>query len=100
MTVDGNNGFVDVRYLFQKAGFQDIVITPSNGVMVTLATYAYFFQRGLVPRPLQFIFDAIGYWIIEPIAFFLDRFDNGYGRDLTLYFMVTAKKATHLHNAR
>lgn len=81
-----------LRHLLTRAGFHDIVITPSNGAMVTLASYAYFFQRALIPKRLQFLFDWIDNWIIEPIAFFLDRFDNGYGRDLTLYFMVRAKK--------
>ena len=81
-----------LRHLFEKSGFREIVITPSNGAMVTLATYAYFFQRGLIPRRLQFVLDWVDYWIIEPVAFFLDDFDDGYGRDLTLYFMVRAKK--------
>ena len=81
-----------LRHLFSKAGFRETEITHSNGAMVTLSTYAYFFQRSIVPRPLQGIFNWLHYWVIEPAAFFLDRFDNGYGRDLTLYFMVRALK--------
>ena len=81
-----------LEYLFKKAGFAEINMTPSNGSMVTLATYVYFFQRSHIPQRLQFIFDWIHYFIIEPVAFFLDRYDNGYGRDLTLYFLVKARK--------
>ena len=30
--------------------------------------------------------------VAEPLSFWLDRFDNGYGRDLSLYFMVRAQR--------
>ena len=81
-----------LRHLFQKAGFSSVEITPSNGCMVTLAEYAYFLQRGLnIPKWLERTMDKADYWIIQPVAFFLDRFDNGYGRDMALYFLVHAK---------
>lgn len=81
-----------IEHLFREAGFRDIEIKHSNGAMVTLTSYAYFFQRGIsMPQWLEKSFDFIHYWAIEPIGFFLDRFDNGYGRDLTLYLLVRAK---------
>ena len=81
-----------LQYLFKKAGFQDIQLTHTNGWAVTATSYAYFFQRGLgAPKWLEKCFDWIYYWIVEPLGFFLDKFDNGYGRDLTLYFLVRAK---------
>lgn len=79
--------------LFKEAGFNDVSIGYTNGAMATFAEYSYFFQRGLgAPRFIEKFFDKIHYWIIQPALFFLDRFDNGYGRDLTQYFLVHAKK--------
>lgn len=81
-----------LEHLLKKAGFREVEIKPSNGCMATLASYAYFFQRGLnLPKPIERGFDFLHKWIIEPAAFFVDRFDNGYGRDMTLYFLVRAK---------
>ena len=81
-----------LQHLFKKAGFRTVEIAPTNGCMVTLAEYVYFFQRGLkIPKWLEKGFDKIDYWIVQPTAFFLDRFDNGYGRDMSLYFLVRAK---------
>ena len=81
-----------LQHLFKKAGFHSVEIVPTNGCMVTLAEYAYFLQRGLnIPKWLERVFDKADYWIIQPVAFFLDRFDNGYGRDMSLYFLVRAK---------
>src|SRR5262245_52187618 len=78
-----------LEYLFRKAGFTEIRLTPTNGGIYTLASYAYFFQRELpLPRWVARMCDWLNYWLIEPAAFFLDRFDNGYGRDLSLYFLV------------
>ena len=54
--------------------------------------YAYFFQRGLgLPRYVERFADFIVYWLVEPLCYFLDRFDNGYGRDMTMYFMCRAQ---------
>lgn len=79
--------------LFKEAGFKEVDIGYTNGAMATFAEYAYFFQRGLgAPKFVEKIFDFAHYWIIQPALFFLDRFDNGYGRDLTQYFLVYAKK--------
>ena len=79
--------------LFRKAGFREITITPTNGFMATAAYYAYFFERGLgLPKWMERVFDIMHTWIIEPVCYALDRLDNGYGRDMTLYFLVRAKK--------
>lgn len=79
--------------LFREAGFKEVEIGYTNGAMATFAEYFYFFQRGLgVPRFIEKVFDKIHYWVIQPAFFFLDRLDNGYGRDLTQYFLVHAKK--------
>ncbi len=80
-------------YLFKKVGFKDVKIIATNGAFVTLTYYSYFFQRQTpMPYFIQRFFDFLYYWVVEPIGFFLDRFDSGYGRDLSLYFYVHAKK--------
>ena len=82
-----------LEHLFKKAGFDELKITHTGGAMATFGSYAYFFQRGLnIPRPLEIFFNQVHYFIIEPIFYFLDRFDNGYGRDFSQYFLVHAKK--------
>ena len=81
-----------LEYLFKKVGFHNIVIKPTNGAFGTFGEYAYFFQRGLgLPKWLEKCFDFLHYWIVQSVCFFIDGFDNGYGRDLTQYFTVRAK---------
>ena len=82
-----------LEYLFKKAGFAKMEITASNGWAVTLTSYAYFFERSIpMPRMVERFFDSIYYYIVEPLGFFLDRLDNGYGRDLSLYYLIRAKR--------
>ena len=82
-----------LQHLFKKSGFIDIQITHTNGFMATAVAYAYFFQRGLnAPKPIKIALDWIHKWMIEPIGYSLDRLDNGYGRDMTQYFLVRARK--------
>lgn len=82
-----------LEYLFKKVGFKEFSARPTNGAFGTFGEYAYFFERGLgLPRWLEKCFDFVHYWIVQPVCFFIDRLDNGYGRDLTQYFMVKAKK--------
>lgn len=82
-----------LEHLFTKVGFRDIVIRPTNGAMTSFAMYAYFFERQTpMPAWLARTFDWVHYSIIEPVFFWLDRFDNGYGRDFSLYFLVRAKR--------
>lgn len=79
--------------VLRQAGFRDITVSASNGAMTSLAAYAYFFQRQTpMPKPLAWLCDRIHYWVVEPVAWFLDRFDNGTGRDFSLYYFAEAKK--------
>lgn len=82
-----------LKYLFSSSGFIKCTTTPTGGFMALVGYYAYFFQRGLnAPRLVERLLDLLHYWLIEPICYGLDRLDNGYGRDMTLYFMVRAEK--------
>lgn len=77
----------------KEAGFNSVSIGYTNGAMGTFGEYSYFLQRGLgLPKFIEKLFDFIHYWVVQPIFFFLDRFDNGYGRDFTQYFLVYLKK--------
>lgn len=79
--------------ILNKSGFTSISIQNSGGFMAVVGYYLYFFQRGLgVPKFIEKAFDFIHYWLLEPIFYGLDRLDNGYGRDMTLYFMITSTK--------
>jgi len=82
-----------LEYLFKKVGFREWTITPTDGAMYTIPYYSYFFQRQTpMPKWLEFFMNSIHTWIIEPVGFFIQRFDTGYGRDLTSYFCARAKK--------
>lgn len=79
--------------LSEQAGLDVVSITASNGFAATAAAYAYFIQRGLpLPRPLERAADFVTTHVVEPLGFWLDRFDSGYGRDMTQYFLLRAKK--------
>ncbi len=82
-----------LEHLFKKAGFSEGRITATNGPMTLFAMYAYFFERQTpMPYFLQRFFDLVHHYLVEPLFFFIDRFDNGYGRDFSLYFLVRAKR--------
>jgi SAM-dependent methyltransferase len=82
-----------LKMLLYKAGFSAFSITHCGGFMAVVGYYFYFFQRGLtIPRILMRALDLTHYYLIEPLFYLLDKLDNGYGRDMTLYFMVRAEK--------
>ncbi len=82
-----------LEYLTKKAGFSSWEIKPTDGAMYTLAMYSYFFQRSMgFPRFIERLFDLIYYYVKQPIYFFFHRMDSGYGRDLSSYFTLRAKK--------
>lgn len=79
--------------ILSKSGFTKVDIQNTGGFMAVVGYYAYFFQRGLgAPTVIEKVFDWLHYLVIEPICYGLDRLDNGYGRDMTLYFMIRATK--------
>lgn len=79
--------------IFRNAGFKNIILTHTGGFMCVIGYYFYFFQRGIGAPPLiERVLDIAHYWIIEPFFYWLDQFDNGYGRDMTLYFMIRVQK--------
>jgi ubiquinone/menaquinone biosynthesis C-methylase UbiE len=82
-----------LEYLAKKAGYSSWQITCGDGAFYTLAMYSYFFQRSItMPKWLERFFDGWFYYITQPYYFFLQRHDNGYGRDFASYFFLRAKK--------
>ncbi|MBF9020215.1 methyltransferase domain-containing protein [Rhodobacterales bacterium HKCCA1058] len=82
-----------LKHIFASSGFSECTTTPTGGFMALVGYYGYFFQRGLnIPKFFEKTLDLLHYWLVEPICYGLDRLDNGYGRDMTLYFMVRAEK--------
>ena len=82
-----------LKYLFDKVGFETVYIKNSNGYVETATQYAYFFQRGLnIPKWLERGFDFFHKWVVESVGFVLEKLDNSYGRDFTLYFYARVKK--------
>ena len=79
--------------LLRKAGFVSADLKNTGGFMAVIGYYFYFFQRGLrIPGWIERTLDKVHYWIIEPLFYWLDSLDNGYGRDMTLYFMIRVEK--------
>ncbi|MDB5189493.1 MAG: SAM-dependent methyltransferase [Parcubacteria group bacterium] len=82
-----------LAYLAKKAGFSSWEITPTDGAFYTLGMYSYFFQRSLpMPKFIERFFDFLFQNVTTPISFFFHSLDKGYGRDLSSYFMLRAKK--------
>jgi ubiquinone/menaquinone biosynthesis C-methylase UbiE len=82
-----------LEHLVKKAGFSSYTIKPTDGAMYTLGMYSYFFQRIMpFPKFVERFFDLYYYYVIQPVYFFFHSFDRGYGRDLSSYFTVRAKK--------
>ncbi len=80
-------------YLAKKARFSSWEVTPTDGAFYTLGMYSYFFQRSLpMPEPFETFFDFLFQHVTTPFSFFLHSLDTGYGRDLSSYFMMRAKK--------
>jgi hypothetical protein len=82
-----------LEHLAKTAQFSSWEIKPTDSAHYTLGMYAYFFQRGTpMPKFLEKFFDLWFQYVRTPVAFLLDRLDNGYGRDLSSYFTIKATK--------
>jgi len=80
-------------YMLSENGFENINIRHCGGYAALVGYYGYFIQRGLnVHSYIKRLLDIVHYNIFEPLCFAIDKLDNGYGRDITMYFMVRASK--------
>lgn len=85
-----------LKYLFEKAGFVNIVVEPQAGFFTTaVLKWNYFtsrFIRG--PRPLRWLIRAgliPGWYLGQRIAPFLDKLDRNWALE-TSGFYVTSRK--------
>jgi len=82
-----------VAYLAKKAGFSKFTVTPTDGFFYTVPYLSHYFQRSLnLPRPITYVLDVIHNRIIIPVGYFLHKYDNGRGKNLTSHHLLWAKK--------
>ena len=86
-----------LKYMFQKAGFVDVVIEPQAGFFTTaILKWNYFtnrFVRG--PKPLRLLIKAflVPFWYLgQKTAPLLDKLDRNWELEASGYY-VTARKA-------
>ena len=76
--------------LFDVTGFNDIDIQHTGGFMAVIGYY-FISSKGLeLPSARKILISST--IILLNLYFVLDSLDNGYGRDMTLYFMIRACK--------
>lgn len=86
-----------LKYMFEKAGFVDVLVTPQSGFFTMwLTKFNYFtsrFIRGpwLLRRTINLVLLPIWY-LNQKVAPYLDRLDSNWSAKTTGYF-VTAKKS-------
>jgi hypothetical protein len=85
-----------LRYLFEKAGFTDIVIEPQAGYFTTAILKWNYFSCRLIrgPKPLRWVIKTCllpCWYLAQKIAPLLDQLDRHWALE-TFGYMVTAKK--------
>jgi len=88
-----------LKYLFEKAGFVDVVVEPQSGFFTMwLLKMNYFslqFARG--PKPLRWLIKAclVPIWYINQLfAPFLDKLDRNWAAETSGYYVTARKPAT------
>lgn len=87
-----------LKYLFEKAGFVDVVVEPQSGFftmwILKMNYFSLRFIRG--PKPLRWLVKAclVPFWFIgQLLAPVLDKLDRNWAAETSGYF-VTARKPT------
>ena len=82
-----------LAHLFDKAGFEDVVITPLSGFWVTfgqeLVYYLWGLRKGGRLNPLWWLIPLLGY-MIQRACYVLDRLDSSH--PFTWMYLVTAAR--------
>lgn len=82
-----------LRHLFLKVGFEDVLIQPLSGFVVTfgqeLVYYLWGLRKGGMINPLWWLVPPAG-WLIQHGCYALQRFDRSPG--YTWMYLVTARK--------
>lgn len=85
-----------LKYLFEKAGFVDVVVEPQSGFFTMWILKINYFSLRFVsgPRPLRWAIKALLlplWYIDQKVAPLLDKLDRNWALETSGYF-VTAKK--------
>jgi len=86
-----------LKYMFEKAGFEDIQIEAQNGFFTTWIVKANYFSARFIrgPKPLRWIIKGVllPFWTIgQLLAPYLDRLDKNWNAETQGYFVVARKK--------
>ncbi len=83
-----------LRYLFEKNGFEVLMIRPLTGFSATFAQelvyFLYQFRRGGAINPLWWIVPPVGH-LIQAVAFFLNKVEKT--EKFTCEYLLIARKA-------
>lgn len=86
-----------LKYMFEKAGFTDIQVTPSTGFFTMWILKMNYFSARFIrgPRPLRWIIKAIlvPFWTIgQVLAPYLDKIDRNWAAEAQGYVVLARKK--------
>jgi SAM-dependent methyltransferase len=86
-----------LEYLFEKAGFEDVVVTPQSGFFTTSVLKFNYFTRRIIrgPKTVKAIFFlfAVPVWTVgQLVSPILDKLDNDWCQESFGYFVVAKKR--------
>lgn len=86
-----------LKYMFEKAGFEDVQVEAQNGFFTTWIVKMNYFSARFIrgPKPLKWIIKAIliPFWTIgQVVAPYLDKLDRNWDAETQGYFVVARKK--------
>ncbi|MEX1033251.1 MAG: class I SAM-dependent methyltransferase [Cellvibrionaceae bacterium] len=85
-----------LQYLFEKAGFVDLIVEPQAGYFTTATLKWNYFTRRFVrgPKPLRWLTTAclVPFWYIgQTIAPWLDKLDRNWALEASGFYVVARK---------
>ena len=86
-----------LKYMFEKAGFEDIQVKAQSGFFTTwIVKMNYFSARFIIgPKPLKYLIKSIliPFWTLgQVIAPYLDKLDRNWEAETQGYFVLARKK--------
>ncbi|HNX77625.1 MAG TPA: class I SAM-dependent methyltransferase [Candidatus Rifleibacterium sp.] len=85
-----------LKYLFEKAGFRDVVVEPASGFFTMwFLKFNYFSARFVMgPRPIRFLIKLLLtpiWFLLQLLAPMLDKLDRNWQLESSGYWVVAAK---------
>lgn len=86
-----------LKYMFEKAGFVDIEITPTAGFFTMWILKMNYFSTRFIrgPKPLRWILKAVlipVWYISQTLAPYLDKLDRNPELETSGYYVLARKK--------